>query len=71
MERIISLPKYLVSFIKESYAELKKVSWFSKQDVRRATIGVFAVVLFFAVYVGLLDFIISRIVVFIIGARGF
>ncbi len=71
MEKIINLPKYLVEFIKESYSELKKVSWLSKQDVKRATIGVVAVVLFFALYVGLLDFIISRLIALVVGARNF
>lgn len=69
MEKIISLPKQLIEFVKESYAELKKVTWLSKKDVIRATIGVFAVIAFFAFYVGLLDFIISKVVAFVIGVN--
>lgn len=69
MEKVISLPKRLIEFVKESYSELKKVTWLSKKDVTRATIGVFAVIIFFAVYVGLLDFIISKMVAFVIGVN--
>ncbi len=69
MDKIINLPKNLIEFFKESYAELKKVTWLSRQDVIRASVGVFVVVIFFAIYVGLLDFIISRIVSFFVGAR--
>lgn len=66
MERIINLPKQLVEFIKESYAELKKVTWLSKQDVIRATIGVFAVIIFFAIYVGIIDFLIGKLIILLI-----
>ncbi|HOL62698.1 MAG: preprotein translocase subunit SecE [Elusimicrobiales bacterium] len=69
MDKIINLPKNLVEFIKEAYAELKKVTWLSRQDVVRATAGVFMVVIFFALYVGLLDFLISKLVALFIGAR--
>ncbi|MEF3280434.1 MAG: preprotein translocase subunit SecE [Elusimicrobiota bacterium] len=69
MDKIINLPKNLISFIKEAYAELKRVTWLSKQDVIRATSGVFIVVIFFALYVGLLDFLISKIAIIFVGAR--
>ncbi|MCX7641779.1 MAG: preprotein translocase subunit SecE [Elusimicrobiales bacterium] len=69
MEKIIGLPKMLIEFIKESYSELKKVTWLSKKDVVRATAGVFAIIIFFALYVGLLDFIISKIVALLIGVN--
>jgi len=69
MEKILSLPKNLIEFIKEAYSELKKVTWLSRQDVVRATGGVFFVVIFFALYVGLLDFLVSRLISLFIGAR--
>lgn len=69
MDKIINLPKNLLEFFKEAYAELKKVTWLSRQDVIRATAGVFVVVIFFALYVGLLDFLISKLVSLFIGAR--
>lgn len=69
MEKIINLPKNLIEFIKESYNELKKVTWLSKQDVIRATSGVFIVVIFFAIYIGVVDFIISKLVSLVIGVR--
>lgn len=67
MEKIIGLPKYIVNFVKESYFELKKVSWLSRQDVMRATFGVILVISIFAFYVGLIDFIISKIISLILG----
>jgi preprotein translocase subunit SecE len=69
MEKIIKLPKTLVEFIKEAYAELKKVTWLSRQDAIKATYGVFIVVIFFAIYVGILDFIIGKLMAFVMGAR--
>lgn len=71
MEKIIGLPKQIAEFVKESYAELKKVTWLSKQDVTRATFGVIIVVFFFATYVGIVDFIIGKIVGFIVKSKGF
>ncbi|NLH39910.1 MAG: preprotein translocase subunit SecE [Elusimicrobia bacterium] len=69
MEKIIKLPKTLVEFFKEAYAELKKVTWLSRQDAIKATYGVFIVVIFFAIYVGILDFVISKIMALIMGTR--
>jgi preprotein translocase subunit SecE len=57
MEKIIKL----TSFFKEAYSELKKVTWLSRQDVTRATLGVIVVVIIFAIYVGMIDFLISRL----------
>lgn len=66
MDQIIKLPKKLIDFVKESYAELKKVTWLSRQDTIRATIGVFIVIIFFAIYVGLVDFLIGRLILLLI-----
>lgn len=50
-----------VQFLKESYAELKKVTWLSKKEVVASTIVVSLLVAVLAVYVGLADFILSKI----------
>jgi preprotein translocase subunit SecE len=67
MEKILKFPNNLIQFIKEAYAELKKVTWLSKKDVMRATLGVIIVVIIFAIYVGLIDFLISRLFALFIG----
>ena len=61
MEKITKLPSNLIEFLKEAYAELKKVTWLSRKDVIRATFGVIVVVIIFSLYVGLVDFLISKL----------
>ncbi len=48
----------LLTFFKESYAELKKVVWPSRQDVISSTWVVIVSVTIFAVVLGLVDFLL-------------
>jgi len=54
-------------FVKEAYAELQKVKWFSKQEVFQSTILVVIVVILVSLYVGLVDLILSRLINWILG----
>ncbi|MBT3392769.1 MAG: preprotein translocase subunit SecE [Elusimicrobiaceae bacterium] len=54
-------------FVKEAYAELGKVKWFSKQEVIQSTILVTVVVVLVAIYVGLIDLILSKFISMILG----
>lgn len=54
-------PKKWIQFMKESYTELKKVSWLSKKEMIASTIVTIVIVLIVAIYVGLVDFFLSRI----------
>jgi preprotein translocase SecE subunit len=50
----------LVQFGKEAYEELKKVNWLTRQQMIASTWLVVLLVIIFAIYVGAVDFIISR-----------
>ncbi len=54
-------------FVKEAYAELGKVKWFSKQEVFQSTILVAIVVILVAVYVGVIDLILSKLISMVLG----
>lgn len=47
--------KRLISYIKESKDELKKVVWPTRKEVIRNTILVIAISLFVAIFLGILD----------------
>jgi preprotein translocase subunit SecE len=48
--------KGIVNFFKELKAETKRITWPSKQDVKKATYAVASFTLLFVLYVGLLDY---------------
>jgi preprotein translocase subunit SecE len=50
------------NFFKDVYAELKKVSWLSRNDVVRYTLIVLAVTIIVSAFLGGLDFIFSSLV---------
>ncbi len=54
--------KSLIRFIKESFAELKKVSWPTQEDVKESTVVVLIAVIVMALFLGLVDKITSIIV---------
>ncbi len=58
-----------MSFLRESYMELKKSIWLSKAQMIQSTIFVFVVVALVAVYVSGIDFILSSILGKIIGSN--
>ncbi len=58
------MPIFLVQswqFVKEAYAELKKVAWLSKKEVVASTIVVIILVIIIAIFVGSVDFVLARI----------
>ncbi|MBL8023360.1 MAG: preprotein translocase subunit SecE [Elusimicrobia bacterium] len=56
----------LFQFFREAYEELKKVSWLTRPQMMASTWLVILLVIVFAVFVGALDFVISRSFNFII-----
>ena len=52
-------------FVTEVKTELKKVSWSTKDDLIASTTVVLASVAFLALFIGIADFIISRVISFI------
>ena len=53
-------------FLAEVASELKKVSWTSRKDLIDSTWVVIASSIFLAAFIGVIDFILSRIVAVII-----
>jgi preprotein translocase subunit SecE len=50
-----------LQFFKEAYAELRKVSWLSRKEVIASTVVVIILVIVVAIYVGITDFVLARI----------
>jgi len=50
-----------VQFIKEAYAELKKVSWLSRKEAIASTIVVIIIVILVAIFVGFVDFVLAKV----------
>lgn len=57
------------NFVKESYIELKKVSWLSRKEVVVSTIVVIILVIMVAIYVGVVDFVLSALLGLLLGGR--
>ncbi len=54
-------------FIEEAWSELKKVSWPTRDQVRSLTVLVFVVSLAVGVYITVLDFTFTQVIVFLEG----
>ncbi|WP_342513699.1 preprotein translocase subunit SecE [Sporosarcina sp. FSL K6-1522] len=51
----------LTGFFKDVVSEMRKVSWPKRKELTRYTIVVLSTVVFMAIYFGLVDFGISRV----------
>lgn len=58
-----------IQFLKESVSELKKSTWLSRQEVVQSTFLVMIVVALVAVYVGGIDFILTRLLGLVVGGH--
>ena len=52
-------------YFSESYSELKKVTWPTREHVRNLTITVFVISAIFGVYIGFFDLVWRQVLVFI------
>ena len=55
-------------FIDESWSELKKVTWPTREQVRNLTVLVFAVSLAVGTYITVLDLVFARVVALLVAA---
>lgn len=55
-----------VTFLQETYGELKKVVWPSRQDVLRLTLIVIFISILMGLYIGALDFAFAKVMEFIL-----
>ena len=58
-----------ISFLRESYFELKKSVWLSRAQMIQSTIFVFIVVAIIAIYISGIDFILSSVLSKIVGSN--
>jgi preprotein translocase SecE subunit len=56
-----------INFVREAYMELKKSVWLSRAQMIQSTIFVFVVVFIIALYISGIDFVLSKILGWIIG----
>ena len=59
----------ITTYIKESVAEMKKVTWPTKKETREYTLLVIGVSLFIAALLGLLDFIFTYLFSFLVNKQ--
>jgi preprotein translocase subunit SecE len=57
--------KRLIKFLREVKLELKKVSWPSRREISGSTGVVIVTVIIVSVYLGILDFILQRLMLVI------
>lgn len=57
----------LVKYLKETRAELRKVTWPTREETINLTLIVIAVTVTMAVFLGTLDWLFSRVIGLIIG----
>ncbi len=50
-----------IQFVKESFYELKKATWLSRQEAVQSTYAVLLIVMLVAVYVACIDFALSNL----------
>jgi len=58
-----------VQFVKQAYNELRKVSWLSKKEVTGSTVVILIFILLVSLFVGLIDFVLVRILGLFLGGR--
>lgn len=56
----------VTTFFKESYAELKKVTWLSRQEVIGSTIVIIILIAILSIFVALIDFVFVKLIGFIL-----
>ena len=69
-QKLIGLSKYIkmtTQFLREARFELKKVKWPTRKELLASTTMVIVLVLAIAIFLGLVDFILIKIIKIVIG----
>ncbi|MBI5573879.1 MAG: preprotein translocase subunit SecE [Elusimicrobia bacterium] len=56
-----------VQFVKEAIEELKKVSWLGRKEVVASTVVIAILIIIVAIFIGAVDFILSKIIKWMLG----
>ena len=57
----------VTKFLSEVKSELKKVNWPSRDELKGSTMVVIVLTFLLAFYIGVVDFLLSKIITFLIG----
>lgn len=55
----------IIHYLKESYAEFKKVRWLTPRETFYWTLNIIFFILIFSTFFGIADLILSRLIIFI------
>jgi preprotein translocase subunit SecE len=67
MEKIKLILQKVIRFLSEAKMELKRVTWPTPKQTMASTTVVIVIVFIIAIYLGIIDYILARLVKFILG----
>ncbi|HNQ17637.1 MAG TPA: preprotein translocase subunit SecE [Smithellaceae bacterium] len=67
MEKIKETFQRMTQFFKDAKAELKKVTWPNRKQTLASTSVVLIIVFIVAIYLGIIDYILARLVRLVLG----
>ena len=67
MEKIKLIVDKALQFLSQAKAELKKVTWPTRRQTLASTAVVMVIVAIMAIYLGMVDFVLAKIVKWILG----
>jgi preprotein translocase subunit SecE len=67
MEKVKEVVQKIIQFIKEAKVELKKVTWPTPKQTLASTAVVIIIVFIVAIYLGIVDFVLTKLVKFVLG----
>jgi preprotein translocase subunit SecE len=67
MEKIKLVMQKIMQFLSDAKSELKKVTWPSRKQAMASTLIVIIIVFVMAIYFGIIDFGLAKLIKFILG----
>jgi preprotein translocase subunit SecE len=67
MEKVKEVVQKIIQFIKEAKIELKKVTWPTPKQTLASTAVVIIIVFIVSIYLGIVDFVLAKLVKFVLG----
>ena len=67
MEKVKEVIQKIIQFIKEAKIELKKVTWPTPKQTLASTAVVIIIVFIVSIYLGIVDFVLAKLVKFVLG----
>ena len=67
MEKIKLIVQKVIRFLSEAKMELKRVTWPTPKQTMASTTVVIVIVFIISIYLGIIDYVLARLVKFILG----